>query len=73
MGKDTYISLAFLLLLKKKQLFCKLQLFSQNANVLHFPEDFFKYQRHIDRCNDLQVSKGKCNLFEVNNKNTKTT
>ena len=43
-GKDTYISLAILLLSKKKYLFCKLQLFSQNADVLLFPEDFLIYK-----------------------------
>ena len=47
MGKDTFIGLAFILLFKKKYLFCKLQLFSQNTEVLHFPENFYIYQRSI--------------------------
>lgn len=45
MGKDTFISLAYFLLSKKKHLFCKLDLFSQNTDILHFPEDFCRYQR----------------------------
>ena len=46
MGMDTYISLAFLLLSKKKLLFCKLQLFSENTHVLHVPEGFFIYKNY---------------------------
>ena len=45
MGMETYISLAFLLSPKKKLLFCKLQLFSQNTHVLHLPEGFFHIQK----------------------------
>lgn len=45
MGKDTFISLAYFLLSKKKHLFCKLDLFSQNTDIVHFPEDFCRYQR----------------------------
>ena len=70
MGNNTYISLEFLLLSKKKHLFGKLQLFSQNTDVLHFLEEFFIYKKPIDGYNNLQIPKEKCNLFKVNNKNT---
>ena len=45
--KDTFISLAFLLLPKKNNLFSKLQLFPQNTDALHFPEHFCIFQRTI--------------------------
>ena len=56
MAKDTFISWSFLLLWKKKHLFRKLQLFSQNTGVLHFPEDFYIYQGTIDKYNNLQIT-----------------
>ena len=58
------ISLAFLLLSKKKHLYCKLQLFSQNTDVLDFSEDFCMYQRIIDEYNNSQIPN------EFNNENT---
>ena len=45
-GKDTFNSSVFLLLSKKNNLFCKLQLFPQNTDVLH-------YQRTIEEYNNL--------------------
>ena len=30
---------------KKKHLFCKLRLFSQNSNIFHFPDNFFHIQK----------------------------
>lgn len=57
MGKDTFISLAFLLLLKKKYLFCKLQLFLQNTDAFHM--DFYICQRTIDKYINLQIPKEK--------------
>ena len=60
---NTFISLAFLSLSKKKHLSWKLQLLSENGNVLHFPEDFCMYQRTTDGYNNLPIPK------EVNNKN----
>ena len=60
---NTLMSLAFLSLSKKKHLFWKLPLLSENANVLHFPEDFCIYQRTKDEYSNLQTPR------EVNNKN----
>ena len=60
---NTFISLTFLSLPKKKYLSWKLQLLSENMNVLHFLEDFCIYQRTTNEYNNLQISK------EVNNKN----
>ena len=58
MGKDTLtLAIIFLQLSKKNHLFCKLQLFSQNVDVLHFPEDFCIYQRNISEYNNLQCQK----------------
>ena len=45
-GTDTFISLAFSLLSKKKHLFCKLQLFSQNTDVLHL-QIIFAYTKQL--------------------------
>ena len=54
---NTFISLAFSPLSKKKHLSWKLQFFSENTNVLHFPEDFCIYQKTIDQYNNLQIPK----------------
>ena len=74
--KITFISLAFLLLPKKKEFVYKIKTFSQNTDVLHFPEDFTdicKYQRTIDENDNLQIPKEERDPFKVNNKNTWTT
>ena len=55
MGKDTLINLASLLLSKKKHLLCKLKLFSQNTDVLRFPDDFCIYQRTVDEYINFQT------------------
>ena len=39
MGENTFISLV-LIIVTEKNYPCKLQLFSQNTDVLHFPQDF---------------------------------
>ena len=58
MGKDTFISLAFFYH-RGKNIFCKLQLFSQKADVLHFPDGFWIHQRTIDEYNNLRIPKRK--------------
>ena len=45
-----------------------LQLFS-HTDLFHFPEGFCVYQRTIDEYSNLQISKEKCSLLKVNNKN----
>ena len=63
-GKNSFISLAFLLLSTKSHLFWNLQLFPQNTDVLHFPEGFCIFiPKTIAEYNDLQIPKEKCNLF----------
>ena len=59
--KDTFSSLAFLLL-SKKNLFCKLQLFLQNTEILHFPGDF------NNKYNNLQIPAEKCTLINISNR-----
>ena len=57
MAEDTLISLEFLLSLKEKHLFCKVQLFSPNTDVAYFPESFYAFQTTIDEYNNLQIPK----------------
>ena len=48
-GKDTFISLAFLLMSKKNNLFSKLQFFPQNTDVLYFLifQKVFAYSKEL--------------------------
>ena len=61
MGKNTFPILSILAFFfsveEKKHLLCKLQLFSQNADVPNFAEDFCIYQRTIVKYNNLQTPK----------------
>ena len=56
-GNDSFISVAFLSLPKKKCFFCKLQLFPQNTDVLHVKEGFCICQKNIAQYNTLQIPK----------------
>ena len=57
--------MACLLFSKKKDLFWKLEFFSKNTGVLHFPEDFHQYQRTRDEYYDLQKPMQKKNVYAL--------
>ena len=57
--------MACLLFSKKKDLFWKLEFFSKNTDVLHFPEDFHQYQRTRDEYYDLQKPMQKKNVYAL--------
>lgn len=69
MKKKYFHQLSIFIIVKEKAFFQQITVNFTKYEPSSFFRGFSKYQSIIKEYNNLQISKGKCNLIKINNKN----